>query len=138
MTTLLTYAWNSGSVPPPHYLEFEVVIDAQGPGRLECRPDYQMNAPPVWRWTFEVPAERAQALLRLVAASGSGSQGETGSGGPAVGGPAESVSVAGDGATRVVPATPELVQAVRAAVPDEVWADLRGRRQRYAEREAGG
>jgi hypothetical protein len=134
---LLTYAWNSGSVPPPHYLEFEVVIDAQGAGRLECRPDYPMNAPPVWRWNFEVPRERADILVRLIAASGSRSRDETANGGPAIGGSAESISVEDDGVIRVVAATPELVQAVRAAVPDEVWADLRARRQQFVEREAG-
>lgn len=132
---MVTYEWNSGSVPPPYYLEVRVVIRSDGSGTLEGRPDYPANRPPVWTWTFAVPAAALDGVAAAVAdAEARGAPGEPPGGPPHTGGAVESVVAERAGQEGSLPPDPALVAAVRRAVPSEVWAELGARRDRTIER----
>lgn len=128
------YEWTSGSIPPPHYFEVRVTIAFDGSGTLECQPDYSSGNPPVWTWTFEVPSEAIgnlkssaeSALLRKEA----GEAAEAVS----VGGPTETITVQQRGDRIAVPVIPQLVSTIRASVPEELWTELRRRRDHYIDR----
>jgi len=130
----IVYEWNPGSIPPPHYFELRVVIGADGAGTLECRPDYDFNAPPTWTWSFAVPSARLQQLDARIRAALRDAAGRPGPAGPAVGGAQESITVQLGGRATPVEPTTELVSAVRGAVGDDVWTELRRRRDEYVAR----
>lgn len=134
----LRYVWTEGSVPPPFHYGVEVVVEAGGAASVAMRPGYGSEDVPTWTLPLDLgPADR-DALFAALHAAGLGDDWWVDrSGPPQVGGSHWRLTVTAGGETTEVrsPARnaagerPEpLHAAVRAAVPDAAWADLRARR----------
>jgi hypothetical protein len=50
----VVYEWREGSLPPPHYYQFEIVLLSSGEGRMTMVPDYPSPLVPVWSQDFPV------------------------------------------------------------------------------------
>jgi hypothetical protein len=128
------YEWTSGSIPPPHYFEVRVTIAFDGSGTLECQPDYPSGNPAAWTWAFEVPSEKIPNLKSLASSALLRKKAGDAAEAVSVGGPTETITVEEGGRKTSVPTIPPLVSAIRSSVPEELWTELRGRRDRYVDR----
>lgn len=133
MDEQLVYKWNAGSVPPPHYFEVRIVIDPNGSGTLECRPDYEFNAPPVWMWSFTVPREILDKIDSKIAVA-LGRVGSEEMEKPNIGGPTESITVMRANQTIQVPITSDIVSAIHDAVGKDIWTQMRNKHDQYVGR----
>lgn len=136
----LEYTWREGSVPPPHYYEYRIVLDAGGQGRVFFLPDYPEEDPPEWIEAFSVPTEKMQGLYqRLVEEGLFHRQWE-----PipdeeaAVGGELESMRIEESGRRHEIPSSivdasrvEPVYRLIRSLVPETVWQSLMDRREEY-------
>ena len=65
MQTHLDYSWNTGSIPPPDYYEYRIIIGPHPRAEIHMRPDYPESNPPLWTETFSVPIETMDRLFRM-------------------------------------------------------------------------
>ena len=140
----LTFEFREGSLPPPSHYEYRIVIRGDGSGEIAMTPDYPDADVPVWRETFSLPETTAAQLLQDAEAFARSLPAGPDRN-PIVGGATASLSLAGRGATVSAAQQPiaddERLQrihaALRAAVPEAVWAELARRRARYIETRPG-
>ncbi len=133
----ITYSFQEGSVPPPHYYEYEICLEKQK-GLISYIPDYSADDVPVWQKLFSVKpgvwlqiCEVFDALLETPWKQDVS---------PCIGGALEWVIVETiDGQekipTHLIQYQKELAaegyQQLRLIVPQIIWEDLDLRRARY-------
>jgi len=133
----IQYDWCAGSMPPPHHYEYTIHIGPGLQGEIVFYPDYPGQNTPVWTEPFDVSEESLDALYALVAErvlSREWVKIEDG----AVGGSLAWMSGTVDGQRFRVPSRVEgedalepVYVAVKALVPDAIWAKLRAQREQY-------
>jgi hypothetical protein len=135
MDLSVTYTWNPGALPPPHYYEIRIILDDGGDGVLEARPDHAFNDPPTWRWPFRISQEEATRLLQDIARQARDEKAALAKslgGSPEIGGGQESLTLSDGAATReVIPAEVVGVR-LRSTVPQRIWEEFEERRSDYA------
>ncbi len=52
--TSLFYHWDTGSIPPPDYYEFEIIVRPTQEGEISFRPDYPAADTPSWKERFKI------------------------------------------------------------------------------------
>ena len=135
----LRYKWCEGSVPPPDHYEYAIEIGPGG-GRVDFCPDYPAEGVPVWGEEFRVVAGELESLHKLLIDKRMFREKWTEIENPPVGGSLEWLEISAQGARFSVPSTIEEAEtvrevyvAIRALVPDNVWAGLMARYERYQE-----
>jgi hypothetical protein len=133
----LQYDWCAGSMPPPHHYEYTIRIGPGLEGEIVFHPDYPGLGAPEWTEPFDVAEEPLDALYALVkeqVLSREWVKVEDGT----VGGSLEWMSGTADGQHFQVPSRVEeeealepVYAAIKALVPEAVWAKLRARREQY-------
>jgi hypothetical protein len=133
----IQYDWCAGSMPPPHHYEYTIRIGSGLQGEIVFYPDYPGRDTPVWTEPFEVGEESLNALYTLVAERVLSRKWVKFEGG-AVGGSLEWMSGTADGRRFKVLSRVEeeevlepVYAAVKALVPDAIWAKLRAQREQY-------
>ena len=129
----LTFEFREGSLPPPSHYEYRIVIRGDGSGEIAMTPDYPDADVPVWRETFSLPETTAAQLLQDAEAFARSLPAGPDRN-PIVGGATVSAAqqpIADDERLQRIHA------ALRAAVPEAVWAELARRRARYIETRPG-
>lgn len=137
----LQYRWREGSVPPPGHYRLGVEVGADGTGVATLDLGYASDGPSV-----EVPlgldARDRDALCVALTEAGLWTEDWRGPDRPVVGGSSWDLTATAGGRTVTVPrhataasgatAAP-LEAAVRAAVPEAVWASFRARQRAFVE-----
>jgi histidine triad (HIT) family protein len=134
---ILQYDWCAGSMPPPYHHEYTIRIGLGLQGEIVFYPDYPGQNTPVWTEPFEVSEEALDELYALVEERMLNREWMKVEDG-AVGGSLEWMSGTVDGKSFRVPSRveePEALEpvydAVKALVPDAIWAKLRAQREQY-------
>ena len=134
MGSSIAYTWNDGSVPPPYHAEFQLVLGPCSTGRLECRPDYVGNSPPVWTWTFDIPPHAIDDLAAELT-NGCAVPAEAtpirGSPAVSVGGAHGVIEVRCEERLIAQEPTEASANSLKSAIPADIWADLQQRRSEY-------
>ena len=142
----LTCDWAAGAMPPPYHYEYSITVGPDGRGEITFWPDYPAEETPAWRETWQAPFERRLRLYHLLEEHGflnpvveTGEEEER-----PIGGETVRLEASANGqriqldSTRLsadrADALREMLDAVRALVPDLVWEDLAARRRAYIER----
>ena len=142
----LEYTWCDGAVPPPHYYEFRIGLDADGKGMIVFRPDYPAEQTPAWRESFSLAPLVVQELYGLMLEQDVlRQQWEPIPDEQApVGSELESLEVVAQGRHYRVPAViveaPRLAPVyarIRQLVPDALWEALMQRREDYMRKQLG-
>jgi len=133
----IQYDWCAGSMPPPHHYEYTIHIGPGLEGEIVFHPDYPGQGTPEWTEPFGVAEESLNALYALVkeqVLSREWVKVEDGT----VGGSLEWMSGTVDGRRFRIPSRVEeeealepVYAAIKALVPDVVWAKLRAQREQY-------
>ena len=140
------YAWQEGSVPPPHYYEYVVEAGPEPRGRIRFRPGYPFQGAPLWIEPFEAEPAAWQRVVDLLSGQDLLVASVSRPSGPqAVGGCIHTLSVRTPDTevTHRCFGTPSgplsaAIDAVTALVPEALWSDLRARRERFGEEVDGG
>ncbi|MFQ5571102.1 MAG: hypothetical protein ACE5G0_15590 [Rhodothermales bacterium] len=141
----LRYEWHEGTVPPPHYYDYIIEFGPDPQGTIRYCPGYDFQDPPVWIERFDVEADAWQRLCALVDASGILEREPPPDPDPEpVGGSLCWLEIVApearmkqcsygspSGAMR------EVVNAMKALVPDAVWSGLRTRHEHFVESQEG-
>jgi hypothetical protein len=134
------YEWQAGSMPPPHHYGYLIEIGPGGEGMIAFRPDYPHEGVPVWREPFQVAPEQWARLYQIAQEKGLWTRPWPRHNDGSVGGSLAWLRAAGDGREVEIPprlnqedsaVLAQLYQAIRALVPESVWAKLLARRQEY-------
>lgn len=129
----LRYEWFAGALPPPGYWEYSIAIGPDGSGELEVIADYPSPATPRWTERFRVEPSSMDRLFTqisdLIRLEGERDEAEP----PLCGGDAHRFVLHGGGREWVVESQIAgfAVQAVRALVPEALWATMQQRRDHY-------
>jgi hypothetical protein len=133
----LQYDWCAGSMPPPYHYEYTIRIGPGPQGEIVFYPDYPGQGTPVWMESFDVAEEPLDTLYALVAERMLDREWVE-IHDRAVGGSLEWMSGTVDGRRFQVPsrvkeeeALKPVYAAVKALVPDAIWAKLRTQREQY-------
>jgi hypothetical protein len=130
----------SGSMPPPHHIEWNLSVGADGHGRFDYRPDYQSSNPPVFTEEFAAAPSQLDALYVRLREAGVLQDIPMGSN-PPVGGDQLSGTFTASGQRYDVdsfdqrggsPLRPVL-EDLRALMPAGGWERIEQQRARYAE-----
>jgi hypothetical protein len=138
----LYYQWQAGTMPPPHHYEYAIRVGPGMRGEIVFWPDYPQHNPPVWREALAVPEEALADLYRVLREVDVFTRVwrraerspigdccawlEATAGGRTVRLPAH--LAAGDAA-----AIAPVYEAVRALVPEALWARLMAQREAYVQ-----
>jgi hypothetical protein len=132
------YDWVAGSMPPPHHYEYAILLGPGPEGRVIFRPDYSGSDTPVWTESFIVPDDALDELYSLMVERGvfSTEWAEVRDG--RIGGKLEWLKCTAGSAQYSIPsrieesaAVADVYSAVKALVPEDVWAGLFERREQY-------
>ena len=131
----ICYHWTAGSLPPPGYYEYTIVISATG-AVLDFLPDYSQHFPPRWVECFPVPAGTLAALTDRLLPLREQPPVPAVESPPAVGGASEYLEfVLADQSREILSAPANQLQlayaAVRAKVPHLIWKQVFARRDAY-------
>ena len=135
---LVRYEWVAGSMPPPYHYEYTILIGAGPQGQIEFRPDYSGDDTPVWTESFIVGDEALEGLYLLMSEQRvfTTEWAEVRDG--TVGGSLEWLRCTAGAEDFSIPSRIEesaavaaIYEAVKALVPEAVWADLLERREQY-------
>jgi hypothetical protein len=133
----LQYDWCAGSMPPPHHYEYTIHVGPGLRGEIVFYPDYPGQDTPVWTEPFDVGREALDALYALVTERVQDREWVEIDDGT-VGGSLEWMSGTADGQHFRIPsrvaeeeALEPVYTAIKALVPDAVWAKLRARHELY-------
>lgn len=136
----ITLDWREGSVPPPYYYEYRIIVDARGVGEVTMRSGYPPQAEE-WREAFKAPLAQIASLREVVGQHPRSAEAaaRAASVPPSIGAGRTSVHVVSDDATidesDATPSQREWVGRIRtvlnALVPSPVWRDLEDKRKRY-------
>ena len=134
------YTWQAGSMPPPYYYEYSIQLGPGPEGTIQFQPDYAFNAPPIWTQQLAVTEQRLAELVTLLAEKGVFDRDFKQTERPPTGGSIEWVEGTAHGNLFSVPAQldtqdtslmRDVYQAIRAFVPEPVWATLMAQRKAY-------
>ena len=143
----LRYHWTEGTVPPPDYYEYMIVIGYRYPwgDEIMFRPDYPGPDTPQWIESLTVSDDHLDGLYTAMAQGGAFApdwardEDELTDDSP-VGGSQEWMHCRAWGMVFRVPhptldpqAAQEILATVRALVPGPMWARLMAKQQGYAE-----
>jgi hypothetical protein len=133
----IQYDWCEGSVPPPYHYEYTIRIGPGPEGEMVFYPDYPGHGTPVWAEPFDVGEEPLDGLYTLVAERVLGKEWVEIRDGT-VGGSLEWLKGTANGKSFRVPsriaepgAVAPVYAAIKALVPDAVWAKLTAQREQY-------
>ena len=134
----LDYRWSAGSTPPPHHYAVRIRLGANG-AEVALRPGYGGADTPTWTVLLEPTASDREALVTALHDAGLFEADWTPRRPRHIGGSGWTLRATAEGRSVSVPRNaiaeagdPAAVEAaVRALVPDAVWADLRARRQAF-------
>ena len=134
----LDYRWSAGSLPPPHHYAVRIRLDADG-AEVALRPGYAGADTPTWTVPLTPTASDREVLVTALREAGLFEADWTPRRPRHIGGSGWTLRVTAEGRSVSVPrdavaeaGDPAAVEAaVRALVPDAVWADLRARRQAF-------
>jgi hypothetical protein len=62
----LIYRWDTGSIPPPDYYEYEIIIGPAQEGEICFRPDYPAADTPTWKERFNVSKDDIRNLQQAI------------------------------------------------------------------------
>jgi hypothetical protein len=134
----IQYDWCEGSVPPPYHYEYSVRIGPGAEGKVIFCPDYPGADVPVWREAFEVAPHVLDTLYALMVEVEVFQKHWTRIEDAAVGGSLEWLTGTAHGAQFRIPsriqeaeAVQGIYRAIKAAVPETVWARLMSRQEQY-------
>lgn len=136
------FVWREGSVPPPDHYWFRVTGSTAGRGQIEFVPGYAFEAPPRWVEAFTIESAQAAQLQALVQHLRAMDRDWPEAPGEAVGGSQRSIHLRRGARAVDVPnqlcasdaaLADALEAALRALVPEAVWASIRQRHADYVE-----
>lgn len=136
------YEWQEGSLPPPYHYEYTIDIQPDGQGEVTMIPDYPSDTVPTWTEAFTVEQAKLDELYQLMVDKGMFSTKWQAQDMPPVGGGSDSLTVTAQGSDFHIPyfvivrqatAASEIVSAVAALVPREVWDKLDAQREQYVQ-----
>lgn len=139
---VLTYEWQEGSVPPPHYYTYTIRLGPDSVGEIIFHPDYAFNNPPVWVEKLEFSTEKFNELFALMAQKAVFSKQWHLAPGVSTGGKLERVEGTANGEHFSVPypletndaqLMAEVYRSIQSFVPSPVWAKLMQQRAEYVQ-----
>ncbi|MBL7164239.1 MAG: hypothetical protein ISS57_16720 [Anaerolineales bacterium] len=132
------YRWCEGTIPPPHYYEFSIVIGPGNTGVITIYPDYPQHDPPVRVEQFTVSNEALSELYTLMIKRRLFRQAWTEIQDAPVGGSLEWLHTIAAGVEHAIPILIEEVEEVqqiykliRSLVPEGIWSALMARREAF-------
>lgn len=134
------YEWQEGSLPPPYHYEYTITIGPGLTGSLEFRPDYALNAPPVWHVSLQLTERDLAQISRLLSAGETPARQEPPDEQLSVGGAVEwlegsrggrAFHVSLQGKAKDAAATRDVILAIRSLVPDSVWNQMADKQKEY-------
>ncbi|HOG46932.1 MAG TPA: hypothetical protein PLJ35_05690 [Anaerolineae bacterium] len=136
----LRYEWRAASMPPPSHYEYAISIGPGAQGEIAFLPDYAQHDPPVWREHVAVTGEALAGLYAVLRRVAVFSRPWRRAARPPIGDSHDWLDVTAGGTTVRVPshldakceaAIEPVYEAVRALVPQEVWARLMAQREAF-------
>jgi len=134
----IRYEWQEGSLPPPGHYEYTIRVGPVSEGEIVFYPDYPQHDPPVWTERFVVDGAAWDRLYRLMVDKGVFGKAWKEMDRPPVGGSLYWLYATAHGERVTVSQTmvgtetlEEVVDAVRALVPQEIWTKLRSQHDQY-------
>lgn len=134
----IVYTWQEGTVPPPHYYEYTLVLGPGPSGQITYRPGYAFEEPPAWTEAFDVAPDAWARLTNMIQAGLPPEPTLSGDDREPVGGSTHRLRVEMEEKTveRVDHGAPEaslakVIAAVRDVLPAAIWHDLRDRHTHY-------
>jgi len=138
----LTYHWQEGSLPPPYHYEYTIAIQPDGQGQIEMLPDYPSDQTPVWKEVFTITEDDLDQLYALLLENDFFQTNWAAQSDPPIGGSSEQLTVTAQGAEYTIPsfvvanqqnAASEVMAAINALVPQDIWDRLDLQREQYME-----
>jgi hypothetical protein len=135
----IQYYWVAGSMPPPYHSEYEILIQG-GKCILTYLPDYPFESTPVWTYEFPLAEDVFHNLLNTIQKLDTFNYPWIKEDDPPVGGSLEWLKLKDAVREVKIPASlnsvgkeriAELYQAIRNAVPDSIWGELREKKDDY-------
>jgi hypothetical protein len=136
------YQWYEGSMPPPYYYQYSIELDATGTAWVTLTPDYPSPNVPSFTENFTVSEQQLDDLFQLMQEQGMMQRTWRTDSDPPVGGSSEALTVTAGGQQYLIPSYPvsnqrqaagEIISAVKALVPQEIWERLDGLREDYVQ-----
>lgn len=138
----LTYSWAAGSVLPPNHYEYTITVQPSGEGTILFVPDYSVGDAPQWHESFTLTSAQMDALYTTMEGNGLFETLWQPPESPPEGGSSDVITVSANRQTIHIPpyvidkqeaARETIAGAVRATVPDALWAKLERQRQEYVD-----
>lgn len=140
----ILYRWSTGTVAPPYYYKYSIMINSSGQGEIQFIPNYPQEDDqlPVWVEPFSVSDQDLDQLYQLMHSQGLWSYSWRDLGDPPVGAGSQSMAVTADGLVIETSAylsdeqdkqLEEIYTAVKALVPKDIWEGLMAKRDKYIE-----
>lgn len=132
----LVYTWNTGSIPPPDYYEYEISAGPGQTGEIRLCPDYPGSGAPCWKESFKIATSSYKDLLRCLQQTAALQNGASSI--PTVGGSYERLLIWREGHEPVDLAVASeygrrAVEIIKGLVPKDSWHRLLNKLEAYRE-----